>query len=132
MRFPTRATISWLLAGLLALVFGVGEGWHFIPGCGHAFDLPGECVFVGRASPKTAFSRDAGSPGVVRSESDSVPCYDEDECPICHLCAQGKLRAEAAGFCPALAALHRVPVVAPRIAQPRSRQAFDARAPPIG
>jgi len=132
MRFPTRATISWLLAGLLALVAGVGEGWHLIPGCGHAVEMPGGYVLVGVATPRSICCPDAGSPGVRRPQGDSVPCYDEDECPTCRLCSQGKLRAEVAGFCPALAVLHAVPATPPETSQARTRQPFDARAPPIG
>ena len=47
MRLPARATITWLLAGLLALVSGVGEGLHMIPGCGHAVELPGGVLLLG-------------------------------------------------------------------------------------
>lgn len=132
MRFPTRATITWLLAGLFALTAGVGEGWHLVPGCGHAVELPGGYVFVGLASPKSTSFPDAGSPGVGRSQDDSPPCCDEDECPICRLSGQGKLRAEAVGFCLGFAVLHGVPPTPPEISQARTRQPFDPRAPPIG
>jgi hypothetical protein len=132
MRLPARATITWLLAGLFALVSGIDEGWHFIPGCGHAVELPGRYIFVGLSSLKTAFPLDARSPGVRRSQGDSIPCYDEDECPICRLCGQGKSAAETARFCLVVAVLHAVPATPPQISQAQARQPFDARAPPIG
>jgi hypothetical protein len=132
MRLPTRATISWLLAALLALAAGLGEGWHFIPGCGHAVELPSGYILIGLASPKAIGSPDADFPALRGPRGDSPPCYAEDECPICRLCGQGKLRTEAAGFSLALAVLHAVPATPPNTSQVPTCQPFDARAPPVG
>jgi hypothetical protein len=132
MHLCARATISWLLAGIFALASGVGEGWHLIPGCGHAVELPGGYLFLGVTGPESACSPDTGPPAVRRPQGDSIPCYDEDECPICRVSGQGKLRTYAPGLWLVLAVLHAVPATPPPISQARARQPFDARAPPLG
>jgi hypothetical protein len=132
MRFPTRATITYLLAGLFCLVSGVGEAWHLIPGSGHAVELPGGFLFLGVANPKSTAPSRAGSSGAWRPEDDSIPCSDEDECLICRLCAQGSSKTESPGFWLALAVVHPVVTTAPLISPAPVFQPFDARAPPIG
>jgi hypothetical protein len=72
MRSPTRAAITWVLVGLFAVIAGIGEGFHLVPGCGHAVELPGGYLLVGLADPETPAFPYAPSPGVRRHEGGSL------------------------------------------------------------
>lgn len=130
MRLPARTTIAWLLAGFFAVVSAVGEGWHFVPGCGHIVELPHGYAILGLTVAKSNASAPIRYPGAGPRQGDSLPCYGEDECPICRLCAEGKSAAQPAGFCLVLAILHAVPAPPVGLALASARQPFDARAPP--
>ena len=131
MRFPTRTTISWFLVGLLALVSGVGEGFHLIPGSGHVVELPGGYLFVGLVKPKSTFCLDNPSPSVGCPQGESPPCYDEDECPICRLSGQGQSFAEGICLLPVLPVADDLPAIAPCVSHADTPLPFDARAPPV-
>lgn len=127
-----RFLITWTLAPWFALLFAVGEGWHFVPGNGHWVDLPnGRGLIVGGAA-RFDVSRvpDAG-PAVTASRPEDLPHRDAGSCLICRLVGQAKLpRVEFDGpswkpFAQPVAELAR-PVFGTHISTP-----FHARAPPL-
>ena len=82
---PVSRTVAWLLAALLAVVAGLGEGLHLLPGLGHGVIVGDHLLLLwiespccqGRASGPASFSD--GHHG------QSVPILDEDDCPVCQL-----------------------------------------------
>lgn len=132
MHHPTHASIIWFLAALFSLLSAVGEGWHSIPGCGHAVELPGNYLLVGATCQKGAFPVGVRSPGVESPRGNSLPCYGEDECPICRVLGQNSLRVEVAGFRPVFTTLDAVSAISLQILRVQSWWPFGARAPPFG
>jgi hypothetical protein len=132
MHRPARVTISWFLTATVALVSAVGEGWHLIPGCGHAVELPEGYILLGLPQPKTTFSLGDRSSGIASSPCNSLPCYGEDECPICRTFGQDGSKIEPANFWMVVTVLGTVSAIAVPGSCPQPRQPFDARAPPIG
>ncbi len=126
-----RRTAAWTLAALLAIIAGVGEGLHFIPGLGHAV-LVGERVLVLGETPATPSLGPPISPCCeCSSGTGSLPVLGEDDCPVCQILG--------ASFAPAAPPpLLAVDVVArdtlaglPVAATP-APALYQARAPPQG
>ena len=131
MRFRSRTATTWFLAGLLALISGLGEGLHLIPGCGHPVEFSGVSIWVGSGKPETADCLHQPSPGVGDQSDDSVPYYGEDDCPICRVSGQAQLPAAVIGFCLVLPIAHGMLPTGRQCLQADTVQAFHARAPPI-
>ena len=131
MRCPTRATTTWLLIALFAVVSGIGDGLHFVPGSGHAVELPNGLYYLGLGRPQGGPSADDGTCGVGRREHDSPLVLDEDECAICGHSSKGQSRAKAVDFQLALPIGQDVPQIPSAAVGARPLQPFRARAPPI-
>lgn len=109
---------------------GVGEAWHLVPGSGHAVELPGGLLLLGLTRAPTTRG-DGGDTALGHSRGDSFPCFGEDECPICRLCAQGKSPAKAARFFAAFSVAHAVSTASPPAYRAAAPSDFDVRAPPL-
>jgi len=83
----SNKTIIWSLIILLAIISVVGEGLHFIPGCGHGIKVGDGVLLVGISiadhDPPTGWPA-----GVERPNDRDIPTWDEGDCPICSLLAQ--------------------------------------------
>jgi len=130
MSSPARATTAWLLIAVFGIVAGVGEGLHFLPGCGHAIELPGGLIYFGISLPRGAPLPDGRTPAVKEPDGESPLVLDEDECAICSLCAQGQSTVKAMDCLPALSLGQDLPGIAQRTFVARVAGAFNARAPP--
>jgi hypothetical protein len=130
MRIPARAKLTWLLATVLTVMAGAGEGLHLLPGCGHAVEIPGGLLYLGIDAPEEPLSSRDGNPTCGSPEGDSPLILDEDECAICSVCAQSQSRAKAVQFVFVLLVAQSVPEVAPGDIYIRTAESFDARAPP--
>jgi len=131
MRSSTQATTIWLLIALFAVLSGIGEGLHFVPGSGHAVELPNGLYYLGLAKPQRGRSPGDGTSGVGRQEHDSPLVLDEDECAICGHLSKEQSRAKAVNFQLALPIRQDVPQIASLPVDAQPLQPFHARAPPI-
>ncbi|MBN1590073.1 MAG: hypothetical protein JW888_11200 [Pirellulales bacterium] len=82
-----RKPIACVLIVLLAIISGVGEGLHWIPGCGHGVLVGNGVLFLGISAPDFPQPVD-GCPRVERPQDRDVPIYDEDQCSICSVVGQ--------------------------------------------
>ena len=131
MRSPTQATTTWLLIALFAVVSGIGDGFHFVPGSGHAVELPNGLYYFGLARPQGGPSADDGTCRVGRSQHERPLVLDEDECAICGHSSKGQSRAKAVVFPLVLPVGQDVPEIASFAVDARPLLPFHARAPPI-
>jgi len=129
MKLSRQRSFAWLLAALLGLAHGVGEGWHFVPGNGHLVELPGGYLFVGVVPPHSVPTGFEGLARVQRARGKTALSAEEADCPICRLVAQARwlmsacfetLPSLAGHVAPSTSYLWHAPVLRP----------FDARAPP--
>ncbi len=125
-----RRTAAWTLAALLAIVAGLGEALHGLPGLGHGVIVGDRVLVLGDAPPdaRGGFAARACCTGAPCGTS--LPVYDEDECPICQIL--GASFAPAAPLLlPALDAVAE-PLVADTVAAAsRTPAVYHARAPPL-
>jgi hypothetical protein len=77
-----RARIAGSLAAIFLAVSAAGEGLHYLPGCGHAVELPDGYLFLGLSIQR--------SPGVGQSPAGvrqprgvPLPLRDAGTCAIC-------------------------------------------------
>lgn len=132
MHIPARATTTWFLVVFLTLLTSVGEMLHEIPGCGHVIEMPGGTVSIGLPYPEPCFFLQAQLPRVESSQGNTLPCYDEDECPICRVLNQGTSNVEIASLGLVFVSLDAAPAIASEVLQSRPRRPYAARAPPLG
>lgn len=90
--------VAAFLAATVAVVSGVGEGLHFLPGLGHAVRLPsGHLLCLGVEWPGSAAAQ-TDSRG-LRQERFGLPrtglppILAEDECAVCCVCANASQQA---------------------------------------
>ncbi|MBN2216435.1 MAG: hypothetical protein JW719_03565 [Pirellulales bacterium] len=84
------------MIALLAIISGVGEGLHWIPGCGHGVWVGDSVVWLGVDVPAAQCPTD-GRPGMDRpSSSRDIPIYDEDQCAICSAVARSCATVDSA------------------------------------
>jgi len=132
MRSPAQTAITWLAACLFAAMSLVGEGLHWLPGCGHAVPLPGGYVFVGIDKAQAGPFADGNTPGITRQPCDWPLVLDEDECPICRLLATGQSPGQTVAFLlHSPIGEHLLAIFAGDVHLQTAR-AFQARAPPLG
>lgn len=129
--------VAWLLIAVLALVAGMGEGLHALPGCGHAVRVRQVTVLLGVSFPDSQVTVDERSPTEGGStahrpyESPDIPIYDEDLCPICSTVGQTYAASDAPQFALAMPLLDRsAAVISDDVSSARGRL-FQARAPPL-
>jgi len=123
--------IAWLLIASLAIVSGVNEGLHFIPGFGHAVEEGERFLLLGLGSPGGQRPTD-NRMGVERSDGPSIPIYDEDQCAICSVVGQSSMASDSPQFFLVMPLVHDVPAVVSCIAPAATARLFQARAPPLG
>jgi hypothetical protein len=96
-----RARIAWSLAAIFLAVSAGGDALHYLPGCGHALELPGGYLFLG-------LSIDRSSPGgqkpggLGQPQGTPLPLRDASTCAICDFVAHNPSSATAVTAVPAL------------------------------
>ena len=131
MRAPAKKALTWLLAGLFAILCAGGEWLHFIPGSGHAIPVPGGLLYLGLAKPAPAAFMGCGGPITRANADEGVLILDEDECAVCSLVAQGQARGLAVDFQTTLPLLEYLPAIVIRSFSGCAGQCYHARAPPL-
>jgi hypothetical protein len=130
MSSKTRATITWCYILAFAAISGLGEGLHFLPGCGHAVPAGHTDVWMGAVSPGMTLGASDGVTRVERPLRDRSLGPATDQCPICQHFSFASSVVTAVAFV-AVAAVAQA-VAALDCPQPLSATAgsFQARAPP--
>lgn len=82
---PLCRTVASLLVALLAVIAGLGEGLHLLPGLGHGVIVGDHLLLLGIESP--CCQGRASGPAFFSDghHGQSVPILDEDDCPVCQL-----------------------------------------------
>ena len=125
-----QRSVACLLIVMLAIVAGVGEGLHFVPGCGHGVRVGDMVLLLGISLPEGQQPSD-GRPHVERPEGQDIPIYDEDQCAICSAVGQSCISADSAQFILVMPLVHDLPAVVLRDARAATARLFQARAPPL-
>ncbi len=126
-----RRTAAWTLAALLAIIAGVGEGLHFIPGLGHGVMVGERVLVLGEVPDKPRIGLDAEPCCACTHGGQSVPIVEEDDCPICQIIG-ASFAPDAAAAMPALAVVAEHFLAAPAVAAVPAPAVYHARAPPQG
>lgn len=124
--------VVWSLAALLALVAGMGEGLHLLPGCGHGTEVGGVVLWVGCfSSDNSSPTNDHDGPGVTVPGKPAPPIQGEEACTICS--KLGKHFTPPSPIAVGIAARlqSELPVVVLRDVPVETAGAIQARAPPL-
>ena len=128
---PFHRIVAYTLIVLLTIISGVGEGLHWIPGCGHATPVGDSFLLLGIDLADTDHPTN-GRSHVQRPEEPDVPVFDEDECPVCSMVGQTCTAGEFVSHSlEALLVQECLPPVC-LVVSLNTRQLFHARAPPLG
>ena len=130
MCIPFQKHVSWTLITLLAVMTGVGEGLHYVPGCGHGAPVGDGTLFLGieLQPPRVAFDCPEQA---ERSDGPGIPIYDEDQCAICSFVGQGATKGKYVQFVLAVPFMHELPATATYSLPALVAHCFHARAPPL-
>jgi len=128
MRTHAYKATAWLLIAILAIVAGVGEALHWIPGCGHGVPVGNRIVLLGIALPGAEAPTD-GLPHVDR-QGQSIPVYDEDQCAICSAVASRFSKSAPVQLILAMPLVHELPALVFYEADSEAPRSFQIRAPP--
>ena len=127
----TRAcrTLIWLLIAQLALISGLGEGLHLLPGCGHYAKSPAGCLWLG--GPRSSTTGSDGPVRACRSQPPHAPpSLLLNECPICSLLAETQRPSQGIAFLAAPETVAITPLAQAPLSSLDASRAFRARAPP--
>ena len=130
MPLAIRKSVACILVVLLTIIYGVGEGLHWIPGCGHGIRVGNLVLLLGIDVPDTPRSAD-DRPHVERPQGQDIPIYDEDQCAICSAIGLSCTSADSASFVLAVPLVQDLPPVALCGAPSAIIYFFRARAPPL-
>ena len=137
MFLQVQRLVSWLLIALLALIAGVGEGLHSLPGCGHALRVGQVTVLLGVSFPDSQVAvseRSSAEPGGTAAsphDGPDIPIRDEDLCPICSTIGHIYSAAGAPQFVLTMPLLDRFAAVISDNGSIARGRLFQARAPPL-
>lgn len=93
----TYRLAAWLLIALLAIVAGVREGLHLIPGLGHGIIVGDQVLLLGEEHEGPWVDSAPRCGCLVAPVRDTLLVLDEDDCPICNLLGM-KLAPGATGL----------------------------------
>ncbi|GEM_PF-3372607 len=131
-RTAIRRFSAWLLAALLAIIAGGGEGLHLLPGAGHVIVMGDHTLMLG--APRSSSEPQAcGTPaccGVSTGREPTSELMDSESCPICKILGIGCVPAGpgAALFWGVQFQRPSIPAIC-RLASPPAF--YRARAPPM-
>jgi hypothetical protein len=96
-----RDRIAWSLAAIFLAISAAGESLHYLPGCGHAVELPGGYLFLGLSIP--GFPSVGPRPtGISQPRGVPIPLRDAGTCAICEFFAHSSSPTATANAMPAL------------------------------
>ncbi|MBN2577793.1 MAG: hypothetical protein JXB10_02290 [Pirellulales bacterium] len=125
-----KKTVAWILIVLLAIIAGVSEGLHWIPGCGHGVFVGDQILLLGIEAPDAHWPADARI-RVERPRSKSIPFYDEDECAICSAVGHVFKSADSVPMTMAAPLVDNLPLFTFCLLPGTRGYSFQARAPPL-
>jgi hypothetical protein len=130
MSSKTRTTITWFCILAFAAISGLGEGFHFLPGCGHAVPAGHTDVWMGAIAPGMRLGPSDGVTRVDRPLGHRCLVPAADQCPICQHFSIASSVVTAVAFVAVAAVAQALPAL--DRPQPLSATAgpFQARAPP--
>ncbi len=104
-----RKFAAWLLIALFATASGLGEGFHFVPGCGHYIALPRGYFGLGVAGFPVSWADRTGAE-VAPARDKTILILDEDECAICSFAGHAKQWSTALNFAPVFDVVDETPL----------------------
>lgn len=119
-----------LLIANIAIVGGVSEGLHHIPGCGHGVEVGNRVFLLAISLPEHTQPTD-GRPRVERPVGQDIPIYDEDLCPICSVVGQSCTSGDCVQFVLVMPLVHDLPAIVLDDAPAATVRLFQVRAPPL-
>ncbi len=120
-----------MLVALLAIVAGLGEGLHMIPGLGHGVIVGERVLVLGETPDHSPVGFNVEPCCVCNQCGKSIPIVDEDDCPICQILG-ASFAPDAAAAMPAVDVVAGQPVSVPPVAAAPASAFYQARAPPQG
>ena len=102
--------IAWLLIGILSIVAGVGEGLHWLPGCGHGIEIGDRVFLLGINLPEDTRPPDNRT-RAERPSGQDIPIEDEYLCAICSIVGQSCTSAAYVQFVLVLPLAHNLTTV---------------------
>jgi len=130
MPLAVRRATACILIILLAIVSGVGEGLHWIPGCGHGVPIGNTVMWLGISVPDTRGPAD-DRPHVGRPQDQDIPVYSEDQCAICSAVGQNCTSVDSAPLPLVVPLVQDLPPVAVCVLPATTIRPSQARAPPL-
>jgi hypothetical protein len=123
--------VTWFIIALYASIIGGGEALHFLPGLGHAVQLPnGQLLYLGIAPPSETFSQSPAGARVEDPSDNPIPIRDSGSCPICRHCSYAPCLTEAIQIVSAPILVHDLPSVTAPPVHLGVAHPFQGRAPP--
>lgn len=126
----TRPTIIWFCVLSFAAISGLGEGFHFLPGCGHVVPAGNTNLWMGALDPGMRLGSSDGVTRIERPLSSRSPTATADQCPICQHFSFASSVARAVVFIAVSAAVQTLPPTECPQPPPTTAGPFQARAPP--
>jgi hypothetical protein len=125
-----RAKITWFYVVLFAALSGLGEGLHFLPGCGHAVAAGQGYLWMGATDPGTMLGLGDGVTRLQRPKKDHPPILATEQCPICQHFSFASSAAARVVFSAVSALVQDLSVPLCPELRPTTASSFQARAPP--
>ena len=125
-----RKPIAWFLIAALAMISGLGEGLHYIPGCGHGTPVGERLFLLGVGAPIAQLPPDCRL-HMERADGPEIPVYDEDQCAICSVIGQKTTTTDSVQFILVVPLVHDLPAASIPAAPTAPIRCFQARAPPL-
>ena len=122
---------TWFCVALLATISLLGEGMHFLPGCGHCAAMPGGSLWFGTSPARDFLAVDDNACGFEIPQGNGSPTLSTDECAICTLLATAKHLGSLVVCVPTSTAVDAIGIIKQRIAPTYTCSSFRIRAPPF-
>lgn len=126
----TRTTITWFCLLSFAAISGLGEGLHFLPGCGHPVSAGNGYLWIGRLDPGMRLGPGDGATRVERPNDNRSPVSTGEQCPICQHFSFASSAATGVVFVAVSLLTQAMPAPVCPQPPPTMAQSFQARAPP--
>lgn len=114
----------------MAMIAGLGEGLHYIPGCGHGILVGNRIFLLGISMPAFNHLTD-GREHLERPRTTDIPIYDEDQCAICSTAGQISIKADFFQLVLVMPVVHDLPAIVLHDTLATTVFFFRARAPPL-
>lgn len=123
-------SIAWLLIAILAIVAGVNEGLHLVPGLGHAVEVGSGYLLQGIDLRERRQATESGK-GIGHPDGPDIPIYDEDQCAICSAVGQSAASGHGAELYLVVPLGDDLPAFSDGRVSTPTGHCFRPRAPPL-